>query len=63
VLRPSTSVRARVYHLIEPNGHKRNEIAARQLSIQRGYQRPHEKRLTPSEVKEMFERMRGHLWE
>jgi hypothetical protein len=27
-------------YLIEPNGHKRDEIAARQLSILRGYQRP-----------------------
>jgi hypothetical protein len=48
---------------IEPNGHKRDEIAAWQLSILRGYQRPREKKLTLSDLKEMFERMRDHLKE
>jgi len=48
-------------YLIEPNGHKRDEIAARQLSVLRSYQGPREKKVTLSEVKEMFERMREYL--
>jgi hypothetical protein len=44
----------------EKNGVKRDEIAARQLHVLRGYQRQGEKRLRLFEVKEMFLRMRDH---
>jgi hypothetical protein len=44
----------------EKNGSKRDEIAARQLQVLRGYQPPGEKRLRLFEVKEMFLQMRDH---
>ena len=42
----------------EKNGIKRDEIAARQLHVLRGYQQPGEKRLRLFDVKEMFLQMR-----
>jgi hypothetical protein len=42
----------------EKNGIKRDEIAARQLQVLRGYQPPGEKRLRLFEVKEIFLQMR-----
>jgi hypothetical protein len=44
----------------EKNGIKRDEIAARQLHVLRGYQPPGEKRLRLFEMKEMFLQMRDH---
>jgi len=41
------------------NGNERDEIAARQLHVLRGYQPPGEKRLRLFEVKEMFLQMRN----
>ena len=38
---------------------KRDEIAARQLDALRGYHRPRDRKLRLSDVKELFERMRG----
>jgi hypothetical protein len=45
-------------YFAEKNAIKRDEIAARQLHVLRGYQRPGEKRLRLTDVKEMFMQMR-----
>lgn len=42
----------------EPNAIKRDEIAARQLTALRQYQRSHEKKLRLSDIHELFELMR-----
>jgi hypothetical protein len=41
-------------------GVRADEIAARQLHALRAYQRPHEKKLKLTDVKEMFVQMRDH---
>jgi hypothetical protein len=43
----------------EPNEHKRNEIAARQRHILSDYLPPRAKRLRVSDIKAMFDQMRG----
>jgi hypothetical protein len=46
----------------EQNGIKRDEIAARQLHVLRGYQRPWEReKLRLTDVKEMFFQMRDKV--
>jgi hypothetical protein len=45
-------------YFAEPNAVKRDEIAAHQLHVLRAYQRPREKKLRLSDVKEIFEQMR-----
>ena len=42
----------------EPDGHKRDEIAARQLPALRQFQPPRETKLRLSDVKQLFELMR-----
>jgi hypothetical protein len=48
-------------YFAETDGHKRDEIAARQLHALRGFQPPRERKLRLSDVKEMFEEMRGYI--
>jgi hypothetical protein len=48
----------RAYHR-ESNPIKADEIAARQLHALRQYQRPREKKLRLSDIKQLFELMRG----
>jgi hypothetical protein len=44
------------YHA-EPNGHKRDEIAARQLHVLREFQPSRAPKLRLADIKELFERM------
>jgi hypothetical protein len=48
-------------YFAELDGHKRDEIAARQLHALRQHQPQREKKLRLSDVKEMFEEMRGYI--
>jgi hypothetical protein len=48
----------RAFHR-EPNPIKRDEIAARQLHALGEYRRPRDRKLRLSDVKELFEQMRG----
>jgi hypothetical protein len=41
---------------------KRDAIAAHQLSVLQQYQGPQEKKVRLSDVKEMFQQMRDHVW-
>ncbi|MGY3615641.1 hypothetical protein [Bradyrhizobium sp. USDA 10063] len=43
----------------EPNEHKRNEIAARQMHVLNQYRPRRAKRLWISDIKAMFQQMRG----
>ncbi|MBO4228375.1 hypothetical protein [Bradyrhizobium neotropicale] len=46
-------------YFAEPNEHKRNEIAARQMHILNQHRPRRAKRLWISDIKTMFEQMRG----
>jgi hypothetical protein len=48
-------------YFAEEDDHKRDEIAARQLHVLRRHQPPREKKLSLSDVKEMFERIRRFM--
>ena len=48
-------------YFAEEDGHKRDEIAARQLHALRQQQPPREKKLSLSDVKAMFERIRRFI--
>jgi hypothetical protein len=48
-------------YFAEEDGHKRDEIAARQLHALRQQQPPREKQLSLSDVKAMFERIRRFM--
>lgn len=42
------------------HGHEADEIAARQCRVLREYQRPRDKKLKLTDVKQMFREMRDH---
>ena len=48
-------------YFAEEDGHKRDEIAARQLHALHQHQPPHEKKLSFEDIKEMFERIRRFI--
>ena len=48
-------------YFAEEDGHKRDEIAARQLHALHQHQPPHEKKLSLEDIKEMFERIRRFI--
>ena len=54
-------VRDMLAYFAETNAIKRDEIAARQMTVLRQYQGPREKPVRTHDIKEMFVRMRGQL--